>query len=126
MWIKQKEGGEDDLKFTKWQLVLISVVWGLGLFGSSYSRKRVTVLAYSILCAFRTQLKEDGETGQTSFNLDFYGCQLGQTKIQLLYGCQTGLIEWERYLLWHNKVETSSLVKNLFRLILGSSRHMSV
>lgn len=56
------------------------------------SRTRMTFLSYSILCAIRIQLKEDGETGQTSFNLDLYGCQLAQTKIQLLYGCRTGLV----------------------------------
>lgn len=66
-------------------------VCGLEGFGSSYSGTRMTFLSYSILCAIRIQLKL-GITGQTSFNLDFYGCQLALTKIQLLYGCQTGLV----------------------------------
>lgn len=61
-------------------------------FGSSYSGKTMSFLSYSILFVIRVQLIQDGETGQTSFNLDFYACQLAQTKLQLLYACQTGLM----------------------------------
>lgn len=107
MWMEQVEGGI----CSNTVFIRLSGVWLLEGFGSSYTGTRTTFLSYSTLCRIRIQLEVDGETGQTSFNLDFYGCQLAQTKIQLLYGCQTGLMTWERYLLYHNKVESSSLVK---------------
>lgn len=75
-------------KLTEWLSGSISVVWNcfealkrFESFGSSYSGTKMTFLSYSLLCAIRVQLKEDGETGQTSFNFDFYGCQSAQTKI---------------------------------------------